>query len=323
MMSVDPNTETTTAVVDTPPAAAPAAAEPVAVATSTDAVKAARYEAANAAIEAAAKAETDKAAAAVVAEQAAAAAKAKEADTVGQLTAKLAETEAKAVSLADKAKFAEKLEGVQALVKAGKHYDAIQALSDIGLSFDAAVQQVMNPGQEPTPAKEEEKPAGDPEVAKLKEELAALNKRLADADAREAAAAKEAGRKYVVDHVKTKATDYPYLASNEEWITQALADAEPDYAKAIEANAGQDISPEAKDALVIKALAAAEAKHKAIAEKYLAATKAVIPSKSPNSVPKVAQPTLTFTGSRAGITPSAKTGAKASLDELKRARRSN
>ena len=170
----------------------------------------------------------------------------------------------------------------------------------------------------PLEPKKDEK-AVDPEVIKLKEEVASMAKKLADAEAKEAAAAKEAGAKFVVDHVKAKATEYPYLASNEKWIRQALADAEPEYAKAIEANAGNDLEPEAKDALIIKALAAAEAKHKAIADEY----KAVAAAKTPNSVPKVTQPILTITGSNAGITPAVKAGKAASLDELKRARRAN
>jgi hypothetical protein len=78
---------------------------------------------------------------------------------------------------------------------------------------------------------------------------------------------------------------------------------------------------EAKNDLIIKALAKAEAQHKATAEAYMAVAKAVPATKKPNDVPKVTQPTLTFTGSRAGVTPAAKTGKVATLEELKLARR--
>ncbi len=320
MNAIDPTTQAT-APVATPGNDTPAVETPEPV-VSKDSVKAERYAAANQALEQAHTDAVAKAAAEVTAAKEAEAAKAKEADTVGNLSKELAEAKAKADLLSTKADRAAVLDNVEALVKAGKHYDAIQALQGIGLSFDNAVQQVMNPGQEPVPApvKDEDKPV-DPTVKALQDQVKVLTDRVKQADEIAAAAAKEAGRKSVVEHVKAQAKDFPYLASNEEWVTKALADAEPDYAKAIEANRGQDISEEAKNDLVIKALAKAEAEHKATATKYMAVTGKPQAGKSPNDVPKMTQPTLTITNQRAGLTPAVKTGKAASLEELKRARR--
>jgi hypothetical protein len=180
----------------------------------------------------------------------------------------------------------------------------------------------MNPGQEPTPApvKPEDKPV-DPEVAVLKEQVKRLSDRVADADAKEAAAVKEAGRKSVVEHVKTAAKDYPFLASNEDWVTEALLAAEPEYAKAIELNKGQDIPIEAKEALIVKHLQEHEAKHKANAAKYLAVANPAPAAKNPNDVPRMTNATLNITAPRAGVTPAAKPVKNASLEDLKRARR--
>ena len=328
MNAIDPNTSTPVNDLAVAPAAAPASAEPKAstptvVATSTEAVKAARYASANAALEQAAKDSAAKVAADAIAAANAEQAKASETVTAAKLAQELAEAKAKADMLTPKADLAAKLEHAQALAKDGKHYEAIQFLSEsTGISFDNAVQQLVNPGQAPVPAaKPDDKPV-DPEVAKLKADLEAVNKRLADADAAVAAAAKEAGRRSVVEHVKATAKDFPYLASNEEWVTKALADAEPDYAKAIAENKGQDISAEAKNDIVIKALAKAEANHKAMADAYKAVGSPALAVKTPTDVPKMTQPTLTITSARAGLTPAVKTGKAATLEELKLARRS-
>ncbi len=322
MFAIDPTQATPVDDVkaDAPVTETKAATETV-VATSTEAVKAARYEAANQALEQAAKDATAKTIAEANAAAAAEKAKADEVVSVAKLSTDLAEAKAKADLLGADAKRAAKLDKVAELVKAGKHYDAIQELSDLGLSFDAAVQQLVNPGAEPpVAAKPDDKPV-DPEVAKMRAELDAVNKRLADADAALAANAKEAGRRTVVEHVKTNAKDFPYLAANEDWVTAALASAEPDYAEAIKANNGQDLSMEAKNDLVIKALAKAEASHAATAAKYSAVKPGGIPTKNPIDVSKVTQPTLTLNAPRAAITPAVKTGKAASLEELKRARR--
>ncbi len=111
------------------------------------------------------------------------------------------------------------------------------------------------------------------------------------------------------------------MAANEDWITQALKDAEPEYAAAIKTNNGNDITDEAKNVLVINALAKAEASHKATAAKYGAVNPGAIPTKNPIDVSKVTQPTLTIAVPKAGLTPAVKTGKTATLEELKRARR--
>lgn len=312
--------DTTTGPEATP---APAATEqaPV-VAESLEAVKAARYDAEATAAAEATKAAEAKAAADAVA--AAEAAKAKEAETAtaASLATKLEELQSVNKTLTDKAKLADKLELAQSLAKAGKHYEAIQVFSDIGIDFDKAVHNVLNPGAAPESAKPAEPAAKqvDPEVAKLQEQLKQVQDRLAASDKAVADAAKEAGRRSVVDHVKAQAKDYPFLASNEAWVNQALSEAEPEYAKAVAANDGKDLTDDQKNDLIIKALAKAEAGHKSAAEAYAAVTK----TKKPNDVPKVAPPVLTLAPKRAGITPVTGTSTKpATLDELKRQRRAN
>jgi hypothetical protein len=290
-----------------------------------DAIKQARYDAANAQLVAQAKAVADAAAAEALAAKQAEAAKAAEADQVTALTTKLTEAQTQATTLAERAKMAEKLEAASTLAKSGKHYEALQLLKEAtGADMDIAVQELINPGSMPKPVSEPAKAEDEPPAVKaLREQVEALNKKLADADAAQQAMAKEAGRKSIVAHVNGAKDQYPFLASNESWINQALLDAEQDYGKAVTDNKGQDLSQEQKNLLIDKALKAAEVKHREQATNY--AKILGLSVKTPTVVvdKPVSKPTLTYTGTGPGLTPAVPQGKVKSLDELKRARRAN
>ncbi len=300
----------------------------VEVAPGLEQIKAARVQEQQTAAEAAAKqAEADKAAQILSAAEAEKA-KQSEVETVESLKAKLAETQAQSLTLAEKAKQAELVDKAKLLIDQGKHWEASQVFKQIGYDFDKAVHELINPGEKPEPeAKQEPKVEASPEVKALMEKLEALEKRVQEADLKEAAAAKEAGRKSILSHVTEQKAAYPFLASNEAWVTDALTDADKSYAEKVAANKGEDIDQEAKNKIITDALTAAEAKHRTNAEQYQKilgsqAGSTLARLKSPNSV-TVASPVLSLTGApKAGITPVARTGKATSIDELKKARRS-
>ena len=297
----------------------PAPAQP-----SLDAIKQERYAQANEQLQAQAKAVADAAAAEAMAAKQAEAAKAAEADQVKQLTTKLTEAQTQATTLAERAKLAEKLEAASTLAKSGKHYDAIKLLQEAtGADLDLAVQELINPGSTPKPEPDKAKAEDEPEAVKaLREQVEKLTKLVADKEANEAAMVKEQGRRSIVAHVEKEKAQFPFLASNEAWVNEALGQAEKDYADAVKANQDQDLSQDQKNDLIEKALKSAEAKRKDEALNY--AKILGLQVKNPTVVvdtKPVSKPTLTYTGTGPGQTPALPQGKVKSLEELKRARR--
>ena len=163
--------------------------------------------------------------------------------------------------LKDAEPLAAKLAEVQALIKAGKHRDALKAL-EIDLNAAVAEELGAAPAGEPDPQAEVKA-----KLAELEAAEAERKKRDEEGTAKEQAAARAADVQAVVDHVKAEAAKYPYLNRKVEWVHAAYEDAAKAYPALVE-KAGRDLNAEERHRLVTAALGEAEEEHKKTAALY-------------------------------------------------------
>ena len=204
---------------------------------------------------------------------------------------------------------AQQLAAAKKLAAEGKHYDAIRAL---GLDFDSAVAEVVGaPGAT--------KP--DPELAKLREEIAALKAGVSETQQQQTAA-QRAAREAAVDNIAARvAADgktYPYLARSKEWVREALTGADEAYAQAVAANGGP-LTQEQKDQLIAAALTVAEERR--AAESKLYAPAAPAPAEAPPRAPEGRPGPRTITSAVRSAVTAPRAGGPKTLDEIRRERR--
>ena len=209
---------------------------------------------------------------------------------------------------------AAKAKRVEELVAAGKHREAIK---ELGIDLNAAVAEEL--GTAPVPKPE------DAEAAKVKADLEALKasdaerkKRDDEQAAKAAETAKVNDMAAVVEFVKEKATDYPYLSRKAEWVHAAYEDAAKAYPALVE-KAGRDLNPQERDRLIKASLAEAEEFRKGEAALYAPVTM----HQSSRAKPPAASARPVFTSSLRGGTaaPVVRAKTKLSFEQAKAERR--
>lgn len=212
------------------------------------------------------------------------------------------------------------------LIKQGKHAEAIKVL---GADLNAAVAETLaGPGEvaEQTPeAKELARQAAELEALKARD--AERTERDKSEDAKRFEAARQADVKAVGEYVKKEAAKYPFLSRSDAWVADA-------YEGAVEANAtlvkklGRELTDAERHALVLSALEEGEATRVAEARLYAPVAPAVDPKNPANVRPDPppstpsARPT-TFSGDLRGGTasPVTKQRSRMTFEAAKRARR--
>jgi hypothetical protein len=207
-----------------------------------------------------------------------------------------------------------KVKRVAELVAAGKHREAIE---ELGIDLNAAVAESLGVTAEVKPE--------DAAAAKVQADLEALKASDAERKEREKAdgikaadAARVADMAAVVEHVKEKATEYPYLARKAEWVHAAYEDAAKAYPALVE-KAGRELNAIEKDRLIKASLAEAEEFRKGEAKLYAPVTL----DQRPKSPPPKASARPTFDSSLRGGTaaPVVRSKTKLSFEQAKAERR--
>lgn len=236
---------------------------------------------------------------------------------------------------ADVVPLADALKKAQVLAKAGKHYEAQTVLKPFGIDFDATAREVLQ--------LEHDDKETDPKVKKLQSDLAVAleklekiedgqtkTKKTTDDTAKAVATQqRKEWEERVIAQVTLAADEFPYLSKSDDFVREALAEADASYPIVVE-KLKRNLTDEEKDNMLRWALDDAEKKHTARAKLYEKgerkpkvepAAAAAAPAATAGTGAASTSPTTTDGGMRAGVTTVGKPFRKRTLAEIRSERR--